>query len=62
MTRLVDKLVPDDLWALVEPLLPPPDHPTAAGTTPSATATAWPSPETPASVSPKVAGSQKLYL
>jgi hypothetical protein len=51
MATLVDKLVPDELWAIVEPLLPPPPgHPTAAGTTPSASATAsprssaWPAP------------------
>jgi hypothetical protein len=32
MTILVDDLVPDELWALVEPLLPtPPRRPTAAG-------------------------------
>jgi transposase len=51
MTSLVDKLVPDDLWALVEPCCHPnPTHPTAAGTAPSVTAAAsprwcsWPSP------------------
>src|SRR5437867_3075925 len=27
MTTLVDKLVPDELWAIVEPLLPPPPRP-----------------------------------
>jgi transposase len=27
MTALVEELVPDDLWALVEPLLPPPPRP-----------------------------------
>ena len=27
MTALVDELVPDDLWAIVEPLLPPPPRP-----------------------------------
>jgi hypothetical protein len=33
MTILVDDLVPDERWALVEPLLPaPPDPRTAAGT------------------------------
>src|SRR6266487_2927147 len=31
MTSLVDKLVPDDLWALVEPLLPPPPRPPYGG-------------------------------
>jgi hypothetical protein len=32
MTTLIDDLVPDELWALVEPLLPlPPRPPTAAG-------------------------------
>jgi transposase len=31
MTGLVDKLVPDDLWALVEPLLPPPPRPPCGG-------------------------------
>ena len=30
-TSLVDKLVPDDLWALVEPLLPPPPRPPYGG-------------------------------
>jgi transposase len=43
MTTLVDALVPDELWRLVEPLLPVhPDLPTAAGTAPSVIATAWP--------------------
>jgi hypothetical protein len=32
MTVLVDDLVPDQLWALVEPLLPAPPRRTAAGT------------------------------
>jgi transposase len=27
MTTLADELVPDDLWAIVEPLLPPPPRP-----------------------------------
>jgi transposase len=27
MSTLVDKLVPDELWAIVEPLLPPPPRP-----------------------------------
>jgi transposase len=27
MTALVDELVPDDLWVIVEPLLPPPPRP-----------------------------------
>jgi hypothetical protein len=27
MTALVEELVPDDLWAMVEPLLPPPPRP-----------------------------------
>jgi transposase len=31
MTSLVDKLVPDDLWALVELLLPPPPRPPYGG-------------------------------
>jgi len=31
MTSLVDKLVPNDLWAIVEPLLPPPPRPPYAG-------------------------------
>jgi transposase len=31
MTSLVDKLVPDDLWAIVEPLLPPPPRPPHGG-------------------------------
>src|SRR5512132_2440252 len=31
MTSLVDKLVPDDLWALVEPLLPLPPRPPYGG-------------------------------
>jgi hypothetical protein len=31
MTSLVDKLVPDDLWAIVEPLLPPPPRPPYGG-------------------------------
>ena len=38
MTTLADDLVPDELWALVAPLLPaPPRRPTAAGTAPSPT-------------------------
>jgi transposase len=51
MATLVDDLVPDQLWAMVEPLLPvPPRRRTAAGTGPSRTATAsprsstWPAP------------------
>src|SRR4029453_16009859 len=43
MTTLVDDLVPDQLWALVSPLLPPPPRPPYGGrrlTIP--TATAWP--------------------
>jgi transposase len=31
MTSLVAKLVPDGLWALVEPLLPPPPRPPYGG-------------------------------
>jgi transposase len=31
MTSLVDKLVPDELWAIVEPLLPPPPRPPYGG-------------------------------
>jgi transposase len=31
MTNLADKLVPDGLWALVEPLLPPPPRPPYGG-------------------------------
>jgi transposase len=31
MTSLVDKLVPEDLWAIVEPLLPPPPRPPYGG-------------------------------
>ena len=31
MTTLVDKLVPDELWAIVEPLLPPPPRPRWGG-------------------------------
>jgi transposase len=31
MTILVDDLVPDELWALVEPLLPAPPRPTYGG-------------------------------
>jgi transposase len=31
MTTLVDDLVPDDLWALVEPLLPAPPRPPYGG-------------------------------
>ena len=43
MTTLADDLVPDQLWALVEPLLPaPPRPPMAAGTAPSPTEPAWP--------------------
>jgi transposase len=43
MTTLADELVPDELWALVEPLLPvPPRPPTAAGVAPSPTGPALP--------------------
>jgi hypothetical protein len=43
MTTLVDRLVSDELWAIVEPLLRPhPAHPTAADTAPSLLATALP--------------------
>jgi transposase len=31
MTTLVDKLVPDELWRLVKPLLPPPPRPPFGG-------------------------------
>jgi transposase len=31
MTTLVDKLVPDDLWAIVESLLPAPPRPPYGG-------------------------------
>jgi transposase len=31
MTTLVDRLVPDQLWAIVEPLLPPPPRPPYGG-------------------------------
>jgi transposase len=31
MASLVEKLVPDDLWAIVEPLLPPPPRPPYGG-------------------------------
>jgi len=31
MTSLVDKLAPDDLWAVVEPLLPSPPRPPYGG-------------------------------
>jgi transposase len=31
MTTLVDRLVPDELWAIVEPLLPPPPRPPYGG-------------------------------
>jgi hypothetical protein len=51
MTALADDLVPDELWALVEPLLPvPPRPPTAAVAVPSPTGPAsprsstWPAP------------------
>jgi transposase len=43
MTTLVDRLVSDELWAIVEPLLRPhPAHPTATDTAPSLLATALP--------------------
>jgi hypothetical protein len=51
---LVDELVPDQLWAMVEPLLPvPPRPPYGGGAGPSPTATAsrrsctWPAPGLP---------------
>jgi transposase len=31
MTTLVDRLVSDELWAIVEPLLPPPPRPPYGG-------------------------------
>jgi hypothetical protein len=31
MTALIDDLVPDELWALVEPLLPAPPRPPYGG-------------------------------
>jgi hypothetical protein len=43
MTALVEELVPDELWAVAEPLLPPPPRPWwAAGSAPSRLATASP--------------------
>jgi hypothetical protein len=43
MTTLVDDLVPDELWALVAPLLPARRaRPMAAGTAPSRIGPAWP--------------------
>jgi transposase len=33
MTTLIDQLVPDELWAIVQPLLPPPPRPWWGGRT-----------------------------
>jgi hypothetical protein len=59
MTALNDNLVPDQLLALVEPLLPAhPAHRMAAGTVPSPIATAsgrsciWPAPRPPGGLLP----------